>query len=74
MLDDLADMQNAGDDPMLEQLIQATKQLKRQINDAIQHDAINWGNVPTMEDLSDSDCFSNCCLRKSSLQILADKM
>ena len=74
MLDDLADMQNADDDPMLEQLIQATKQLNRQINDAIQDDAMNWGNVPTIEDLSDSDCFSNCCLRKASLQILADKM
>ena len=74
MLDDLADMQNADDDPMLEQLIQVTKQLNRQINDAIQDDAINWGNVPTIEDLSDSDCVSNCLMWKSSLQILADKM
>ena len=30
MLDDLADMQDADDDPMLEQLIQATQQLNRQ--------------------------------------------
>ena len=74
MLDDLVDMQDANDDPMLEQLIQATQQLNRQINDAIQDDAINWGNVPTIEDLSDSGCVSNCCMRKSSLQILADKM
>ena len=74
MLDDLADMQDADNDPMLEQLIQATQQLNRQINDAIQDDAMNWGNVPTIEDLSDSDCVSNCCMRKSSLQILADKM
>ena len=74
MLDDLADMHDANDDPMLEQLIQATQQLNRQINDAIQDDAINWGNVPTIEDLSDSDCVSNYRMRKSSLQILADKM
>ena len=56
MLDDLADMQDANDDPMLEQLIQATQQLNRQINAAIQDDAINWGNVPKIEDLSDSNC------------------
>ena len=74
MLDDLSNMQDADNDPMLEQLIQATQQLNRQINDAIQDDAMNWGNVPTIEDLSDSDCVSNCCMRKSSLQILADKM
>ena len=74
MLDDLSHMQDADDDPMLEQLIQATQQVNRQINDAIQDDAINWGNVPTIRDLSDSDCVSNCCMRKSSLQILADKM
>ena len=74
MLDDLADMQDADNDPMLEQLIQATQQLNRQIIDAIQDDAMNWGNVPTIEDLSDSDCVSNCSMRKSPLQILADKM
>ena len=34
MLDDLADMQDADNDPMLEQLIQATQQLNKQINDA----------------------------------------
>ena len=70
----MSHMQDADDDPMLEQLIQATQQLNRQINDAIQDDAINWGNVPTIQDLSDSDCVSNCRMRKSSLQILADKM
>ena len=64
-------MQDADDDPMLEQLIQATQQLNRQINDAIQEDAINWGNVPTIQDLSESDCVSNCQMRKSSLQILS---
>ena len=64
MLDDLADMQDADNDPMLEQLIQATQQLNRQINDTIQDDAINCGNVPTIEDLSDSDCVSSCCMRK----------
>ena len=74
ILDDLSHMQDANDDPMLEQLIQATQQLNRQINDAIQDDAINWGNVPTIQDLSDSDCVSNCRMRKSSLQIFADKM
>ena len=74
MLDDLSHMQDVDDDPMLEQLIQATQQLNRQINDAIQDDAINWGNVPTIQDLSDSKCVSNYCMRKSSLQILADKM
>ena len=74
MLDDLADMQDASNDPMLEQLIQATQQLNRQINEAIEDDAINWGNVPTIEDHSDSDCVANCHMRKSSLQILADKM
>ena len=68
MLDDLADMQDNNDDPMLEQLIQATQQLNRQINDAIQDDAINWGNVPTTEILSDSDCVSNC--RMSLLGLL----
>ena len=71
MLDDLGEMQDADNDPMLEQL-QATQQLNRQINDAIQDDAINWGNVPTIEDLFDSDCVSNCRMRKSSLQTLAD--
>ena len=74
MLDDLSSMQDADDDPMLEQLVQATQQLNRQINDCIQDDAINWGNVPTIQDLSDSDCVSNCRMRKSSLQIFADKM
>ena len=29
---------------------------------------MNWGNVRTIEDLSDSDCVSNCFMRKSSLQ------
>ena len=43
MLDDLSHMQDANNDPMLEQLIQATQHLNRQINDAIQDDAINWG-------------------------------
>ena len=74
MLDDLSSMQDADDDPMLEQLVQATQQLNRQINNCIQDDAINWGNVPTIQDLSDSDCVSNCRMRKSSLQIFADKM
>ena len=40
MLDDLSHMQDADDNPILEQLIQATQQLNRQINDAIQDDAI----------------------------------
>ena len=73
MLDDLSNMQDADNDPMLGQLIQATQQLNRQINDSIQDDAINWGNVPTIQDLSDSDCVSNYHMRKSSLQILADR-
>ena len=74
MMDDMSYIQDANDDPMLEQLIQATQQLNRQINDAIQDDAINWGNVPTIQDLSESDCVSNCQMRKASLQVLADKM
>ena len=56
-------IQDANDDPMLEQLIQATQQLNRQINDAIQDDAINWGNVPAIQDLSESECVSNCRMR-----------
>ena len=60
MMDDMSYIQDAHEDPELEQLIQATQQLNRQINDAIQDDAINWGNVPTIQDLSESDCVSNC--------------
>ena len=67
MLDDLSSMQDADDDPMLEELVQATQQLNRQINDCIQDDAINWGNVPTIQELSESDCVSNCHMRKLSL-------
>ena len=74
MLDDLSSMQDANDDPMLEQLVQAAQQLNRQINDCIQDDAINWGNVPTIQELSESDCVSNCRMRKISLHIFADKM
>ena len=74
MLDDMSHMQDADDDPMLEQLIQATQQLNKQINDAIEDDAINWGSVTTIQDLSDSDFVSNCHMRKLSLLILADKM
>ena len=43
MLDDLSPMQDADDNPMLEQLIQATQQLNRQINDSIQDDANQLG-------------------------------
>ena len=39
MLDDLSSMQDADNDPMLEQLVQATQQLNRQINNCIQDDA-----------------------------------
>ena len=74
MLDDLSYLQDPDDDPMLEHLVQATQQLNRQINDCIQDNAIIWGNIPTIQDLSESDCVSNCRMRKMSLQIFADKM
>ena len=74
MLDDLSYLQDPDDDPMLEHLVQATQQLNRQINDCIQDDTIIWGNIPTIQDLSESDCVSNCRMRKMSLQIFADKM
>ena len=74
MMCDMSHIQDTNDDPMLEHLLQATQQLNRQINDAIQDDAINWGNVPTIHNLSESDCVSNCRMRKTLLQVLADKM